>query len=101
MYVALTVRKLKPGAFDDFRRAWEPEEFPAPLQRAYHVRSLRDENEVVSFGFLDADREWLERFREEVREAEAGRAERMAPFVESVLADGLYEVVDEVLPPGR
>lgn len=53
MLCALSVRRLKPGAYEGFRRAWEPEEFPEGFTRAYHVRSLEDQNEVVSFGFYD------------------------------------------------
>jgi hypothetical protein len=99
MLVALSVRRLKPGHYDDFRRAWEPEKFPDPLQRAFHVRKVGDPDEVVSFGFLDANVADMERLREEFNEsADAARQAAMAPHVEETLVDALYEVVDEVVP---
>jgi hypothetical protein len=52
----LTERRLKPGSWDDFRRAWEPQEAPPASGRAYHVRDLHDPDHVVSFGLFDVDR---------------------------------------------
>jgi hypothetical protein len=60
MICFLSARRLKPGAFNEFRRAWEPERWPAEAVRAYHLRSSDDENLVVSFGLYEgglADRE--------------------------------------------
>jgi heme-degrading monooxygenase HmoA len=96
MLCALSVRRLKPGAYEDFRRAWEPEEFPAGFTKAYHLRNLNDENQVVSFGFYDGSPEDLERIRDEQKEEE--RQGRMAEFVESSDVDAMFEVVDEVTP---
>ena len=40
MIVMFTARRLKPGAWEDFRRAWDPgDERPPGLQRAYHARN--------------------------------------------------------------
>jgi hypothetical protein len=57
MLCFLTVRKLKPGSYESFREAWDPGEdvpagFTEGFTRAYHLRNLEDENEVISFGFL-------------------------------------------------
>lgn len=96
MICALTVRKLKPGSFEEFRQAFT-EDFPdAPPEgfvRFNMLRNAEDPDEVISFGFFDGTPEQL---REAA--AKAGYAEeleRIAPFVESVGADGLYEVVEE------
>jgi hypothetical protein len=35
MHAFLTVRKLKSGGYDDWRRAWEPDEWPQGSTKAY------------------------------------------------------------------
>jgi hypothetical protein len=101
MLCALSVRKLKPGAYDDFRKAWEPDEFPRSLRRAYHVRDVSDPDLVISFGLLDIDASDLGRLREEIDETEEQRQAAMAPHVEELIVDGIYEVVEEVVPAAR
>ena len=50
MIVMLSARRLKPGAWEQFRNAWDPgDAMPPGFQRAYHARNIRDEDEVVSF----------------------------------------------------
>ncbi len=99
MLVALTVRKLKPGTYEQFRKAWEPdpEDWSEPWERAYHVRNLNDENEVISFGLFDGT---PDDYRAMAREREETRVDRMSAFVDQVLVDGVYEVIDEVSPRG-
>jgi hypothetical protein len=101
MLVALSVRKLKPGTYDQFRAAWQPDEFPDQLQRAYHVRDVRDPDTVISFGFLDADAGDIAEFRGEVADIEERRQAAMAAYVDELIVDGLYEVAEEVVPTGR
>jgi hypothetical protein len=101
MLCALSVRKLKPGAYDDFRGAWEPEEFPRALQRAYHVRDLNDPDLVVSFGLLDVEASDLGRLREEIDEHEEDRQAAMARYVDELIVDGIFEVAEEVVPAAR
>jgi hypothetical protein len=62
------------------------------------VRSLKDPNEVIAFGFFDGD---LQAVMSDpgFRESEEKRQAAMAPYIESVGADGIYEVIDEVKPP--
>ncbi len=99
MYAALTVRKLKPGTYDDWRKAWEPPEteWPEGSQKAYILRNLNDPNEVIAFGFFDGD---LDAMRNDARfqEMQRQRMEAMAPYIESIGADGIYDVVEEVTP---
>ena len=65
----------------------------------HHVRNMNDENEVISFGF-NGTLEELRRLRDESgREDERQRT--MAELVESTGADGIYEVIEEVRPPGE
>jgi heme-degrading monooxygenase HmoA len=97
MIVMLTARRLKPGAWEQFRQAWDPgEERPPGFQRAYHVRNIRDEDEVVSFGLFDMTVEDYRRWREEVDAQENQRVDSMSDFVENEHVAGVYEVIEEV-----
>jgi len=94
----LTARRLKPGAYDDFRAAWGGgQERPKGAERwtrVCHCRDVRDENVVVSFGFFDGT---LEDLRE--TQGRIGRTSQVAsvdPYVEEVLLDGSYEVLEEL-----
>jgi hypothetical protein len=99
VHAALTVRKLKPGTYDDWRKAWEPEEWPDFVKKAYVLRNINDPDEVIAFGFTDSTPEEI-RASGSMDEEQAARAERMAQYVASTGADGFYEVVD-VIEPGR
>jgi hypothetical protein len=99
MYAALTVRKLKAGSYDEWRKAWEPDEWPEGAQKAYILRNLENPDEVIAFGFFEGDIDAI-RGDERMREQHRTRFERMAPHVESTGADGIYEVVEEVEPRG-
>ena len=102
MICFLTERRLKPGAWDDFRRAWEPAEPPPVGGRAYHVRDLADPDHVISFGLFDVDRARFDELRSDPRFAEqqAARFAAMAPFVAETGADGIFEVIEVVEEPG-
>ncbi len=97
MLCALTVRKLKPGSMEEFKRAFIPGddmEAPAGWKRFYAVRNVDDENEVITFGFFDGTLEELRSGQQENGEYDRRRAEA-EQFVESVGADGVFEVVEE------
>jgi hypothetical protein len=98
MLCALTVRRLKPGTFDDFREAFlrgiDPNDPPAGWVRFDMIRNAEDPDEVVCFGFFDGTVDELRRSSsEDVGRDEQQRA--IAPYVESVGTDGLFEVVEE------
>jgi hypothetical protein len=97
MICFLSARRLRPGAFDDFRRAWEPEHWPPEAIRAYHLRGQDDENIVVSFGLYEGSVGDRERIRDGHGD-DAGRLERIAEHVEQTLLEGVFEVVEEVDP---
>jgi heme-degrading monooxygenase HmoA len=97
MIVMFTARRLKPGAWDQFRRAWDSGGGAPPgLQRAYHARNIRDEDEVISFGLFDMTEEDYRRWREESDAQELQRQDHMAAFVENEYVSGVYEVIEEV-----
>jgi heme-degrading monooxygenase HmoA len=100
MICLFSARRLKPGAFDQFRRAWESpsDEYPPGFQRAYHARNVRDEDEIVSFGLFEGSLEELRAWRAEHEQQELKRQDAMAAFVENLHVEGIYEVIDEVHP---
>jgi hypothetical protein len=99
MICALTVRKLKPGTFEQFRDEFMrnfPDAPPEGFTRFDLLRNAENPDEVISFGFFDGSVEGLRKAAAE--EGYEEQLERIAPFVESVGADGLYEVVEERIP---
>jgi len=97
MIVMFTARRLKPGAWEQFRQAWDPgEERPPGFRRAYHARNIRDEDEVISFGLFDMSTDDYRRWREDADAEENQRVDRLSAFVENEHVAGVYEVVDEV-----
>jgi heme-degrading monooxygenase HmoA len=95
MIVMFTARRLKPGAWEEFRRAWDPGgEKPPGFQRAYHARNIRDEDEVISFGIFDMTEEDYRRWRSEADAEEIQRVDRMSAFVHNEYVSGVYEVID-------
>ncbi len=95
MICALTVRKLKPGTFEEFREAFMADEsnegMPSGSQ-FFMIRNSGDPDEVICFGLVDGTVEELRGTG-----AYSGYDKQLAaitPFVESVGADGMYEVVE-------
>jgi hypothetical protein len=97
MICALTVRTLKPGTFEQFREAFmASEDFDTPPEgfvRFNMIRNIESPDEVISFGFFDGTADELRAVA--AKEGYDEQLERIAPFIESVGADGLYEVVEE------
>jgi hypothetical protein len=97
MLCALTVRQLKPGAFERFAGEFGPKESEGPPRgwvRFDMLRDRADENRVVTFGFFDGTFEDLEQ-----SQAESGYAERRAAvddLVDEVVVNGVFEVVREM-----
>lgn len=94
MLCALTVRTLKPGSMEAFREAFVPTGEPPPgWKRFYALRSVSDENEIITFGFFDGT---LAEMR--ANQGDADYDERRAAadqYVESVGTDGVFEIVEE------
>jgi hypothetical protein len=94
MICGLTVRKLKPGAFDEFREAFmegQPDEAPAGAQ-FFMIRNTADPDEVICFGTFDGTPDELR--NSDLYAAYDEQLKSIEPFVESVGADGMYEVVE-------
>jgi hypothetical protein len=93
MKVVFTARRLKPGQYDGFRKAWEPERFPDGFQRAYIARDTADRDVVIAFGLFDVSDERADQLKDELGPSERARHEAMAPYVAETLVSGLYDVV--------
>jgi heme-degrading monooxygenase HmoA len=97
MIVMFSARRLKPDAWDQFRRAWDPGDSKPPgFQRAYHARNIRDEEEIISFGLFDMTEDDYRRWRAEADAEENQRVEKLSAFVQNEYVAGVYEVVDVV-----
>ncbi len=88
MLCALTVRKLEPDSFDEFRDAFmqgiDPNDAPPGMVRFNMVRNVQDPDEVICFGMFDGTMDELRALNQ------GGRDEQLAaiaPFVASVGAD--------------
>ena len=98
MLCAHTVRRLKPGTFDRFAETFmpTPEDAPAGWVRFHMLRGLADENEVVTFGFFDGTLDELQRSQDEADFD--SRRDAIDPFVDAVIANGVYEIVSTLTP---
>jgi hypothetical protein len=98
MLVFFSGRHLKPGHWEEFRKAWgDPSDEEALPEGSviYHARSIKDEDEVISFGVFTVDRESISVIRGD-EESDAKRQEEMAKHVKDVPLEGIYEVVEEI-----
>jgi hypothetical protein len=94
MFSALTVRKLKPGTYDEWRKAWgSDEDMPEGIE-AYILRNLNDPDEIIAFGLIEGDLDEIKAMMNP--EEDRKRQEAMAPYIESIGADGTYEVIERV-----
>jgi hypothetical protein len=93
MICAHTVRRLKPGTFEQFAEGFGPPEGAedAGWVQFYMLRGIADENEVITFGFFDGTAEQLEASQAELGYSEVRAA--IEPLVEAVVVNGLYEIV--------
>jgi hypothetical protein len=97
MIVMFSARRLKQGAWGQFRRAWDPGDAKPPgLRRIYHARNIRDEDEIISFGLFDMTADDYHRWRSEADAEENQRVDRLSAFVVAEPVAGVYEVIEEL-----
>jgi hypothetical protein len=100
MLVFFSGRRLKGGHWDDFRKAWGGGNGDEELQGlpegsvVYHARNIKDEDEVISFGIFNVDRDELDVIRRSA-EDEAKRTGEISKHVDHTPMEGIYEVVEE------
>ena len=88
MLCAHTVRRLKPGTFEQFKEGFGPPD-DAEEQgwvRFHMLRNVNDEDEVVTFGFFDGTLDELN--ASQSRHNYGDRIQEVAPLVEEVVANG-------------
>src|ERR671923_529897 len=101
MLCMLTVRRLKPGAEEEFGRAWAPERWHPRMVRAYHLRRHDDPLEVITLAFFEGERDEIESMRDAPQwmAGEERRLSRVAPLQQEVGLTGVFDVVGEVQAP--
>jgi hypothetical protein len=52
LYVWITTRRIKPGSYEEFSRAWRPDQIPEGMLKAFEFYA-EDRNEVVGVSFWD------------------------------------------------
>jgi hypothetical protein len=98
---AVTVRFIKPGSYEAFREAWEPDPWPAALQRVVVSRNDQDPDQILTASYLDLDAETLEAARDDtgVLAAEEARLRRVAERVDQIVFKGVFHVVEDLAAP--
>ena len=101
MICAVTIRMLKPGSFDQFRKEWEPRPWPPGLTRVVISRNEQDPNHVLTASFLDISVDQLDALRDDpdLLGAEENRLARIAQHEEALVYKGFFEVVEDLTPP--
>jgi hypothetical protein len=101
MMCAVAVRQIKPGSYEQFRIAWQHDPWLPRYERALVMRNEDSPDHVLTMAFFDGTSEEYEAARDdpETMAAEARRLQRISEWEERVLISGVYEVVEEVLPP--
>jgi hypothetical protein len=95
MIVMFSARRLKPGAWEQYRRAWDPgDSMPPGFQRAYHARNIRDEDEIISFGLFEMTEDQYHQWRGEADAQEMRRVDQLSAFVHNEHVSGVYTVID-------
>ncbi len=99
MLVFFSARRLKPDSWEQFRRAWQPQdvEVPEGAVAIYHARNVKDPDEVISFGIFDVERDGVSSVRGD-EQSELARQDAMAAFTHDVPLEGVYEVIEEIKP---
>ena len=96
MKVVFAARRLNPGQYEAFRKAWEPPDgFPEGFARAYIIRDMNDPDVVITFGLFEVSDERADQLKTELEPSERARHEAMAPYVAETLVAGLYDVVHQ------
>ena len=96
MIVMFSARRLKPGAWEQFRRAWDPGDTRPPgFQHAIRAQYPRPGRGHL-VGLFDMTKDEYHRWRAEADAQETQRVDRLSAFVASEPVSGVYEVIDAV-----
>lgn len=98
MFVAVFVRRLREGkTYEDFLEAWYPDRgFGFGGRGPITGRSLDDERELLTVGFVDlAGRDQLSEAMARLAAQESLRHDRIDEVIESTVLRAVYEQLDE------
>jgi hypothetical protein len=96
MLCSILVRRLKEDlSYEDFQRAWFPDQGFGVPARVRNARRVDDPREPLSVGFVDLPVDQLATGLERVAAAERLRHDRIAEVIESTVMTGIYEVLDD------
>jgi hypothetical protein len=77
MICTLTARRLKPGAYEEFRAAWDIGGRPSGWTHVYHCRDVEDPDVVLSFGLFDGSLDELREAQDRLgRQSQVDRKSR-------------------------
>jgi heme-degrading monooxygenase HmoA len=93
MKAVFTARRLNAGHYDDFRKAWEPEQWPAGFKGAYLMRDTADPDQITVIGMFDVSDDEAARMQTDLEQSERDRHERMAPHIAETLVSGLFDLI--------
>jgi hypothetical protein len=101
MMCAVAVRRIKPGSYEDFRRAWHHDPWLPAYERAIVLRNEDSPDQVLTMAFFPGSQDEYDAARDDpaTMRAEAARLQRIAAYEEAVLISGVFELIEEVLPP--
>ncbi len=96
MIVSVIVRRLREGSnFQDFRRAWYPDQGFGVPSRVLNAIRVDDPREILSIGFLDVTPDDLGDLAADIAAAEAKRHYRIEGVIEATEVRAIYEIVDD------
>lgn len=101
MMCAVAVREITPDSYEAFRKAWYHDPWLPRYEKALVLRNDDSPDQVLTIAFFDGTPESYEAARDdpETMAAEEQRLHRIAEYEQRVLLSGVFELVEEVLPP--
>ena len=101
MMCAVAVREITEGSYEAFRKAWYHDPWLPRYEKALVLRNDDSPDQVLTIAFFDGTPESYEAARDdpETMAAEEQRLHRIAEYERRVLLSGVFELVEEVLPP--
>jgi hypothetical protein len=93
MKAVFTARRLNAGHYDDFRKAWEPDQWPMGFKGAYLMRDTAEPDQITVMGLFDVSDDDAARMQTDLEPSERDRHERMAPHIADTIVSGLFDIV--------
>ena len=99
MMCTVTLRRIRPGTYEQFRKAWEPATWWPGLVRAEVLVNDEDAQQVLTLGYFDVTPDQFDELGDDraVIDEELRRLGRISEYEEAVLLNTTFEVVEEVV----